>query len=215
MKSKTPIIPAALVTSEQAMLERLEFAQKNSDSIHIDVIDGQFCDGATLSVEQWPDLPIGYAEAHLMVKEPIGYLEKVKAKGVMRALVQVESDFKIDELVAEARRVDLLLGFVINPDTDLEKLRPLYGVSSYFQIMGVHPGRIGQVMLDTTPMAIAYIRRTSHNHRLIVTVDGGVTVEQIPELKRAGADYFVTSAAIYEGEKSWQENYDELMKATG
>lgn len=213
MKSKTPIIPAALVTNEPAMIERLEFARQNSDSIHIDVTDGQFCDGVTLPVEQWPALQIGYAEAHLMVKEPQTYLEKVKSKGVTRALIHVESDFKIEEIVQEARRVDLLLGFSINPDTDLEKLRPLYSVSSYFQIMGVHPGRIGQVMLDTTPLAVAYVRRTSHNHRLIVTVDGGVTIEHVPELKRVGADYFVTSAAIYEGEKSWQENYDELMKA--
>ncbi len=213
MKSKTPIIPAALVTNEQAMLERLEFARKNSDSIHIDVIDGQFCDGATLPVEQWPELNIGYAEAHLMVKEPLNYLEKIRAKGVTRALVHVESDFNVEKLVNEARRVDVLLGFAINPDTDLEKLRPLYNVSSYFQIMGVHPGRIGQVMLDTTPLAIAYVRRTSSNHRLTITVDGGVTVEHIAALKKAGADHFVSSAAIYEGEKSWQENYDELMRA--
>lgn len=213
MRSKTPIIPAALVTNEQAMLERLEFARKNTDSIHIDVIDGQFCPGAALPVEQWPELKIGYAEAHLMVKEPLGFLEKVKQKGATRALVHAESEFDVEGLVHEARRVDILLGFAINPDTDLEKLRPLYGISSYFQIMGVHPGRIGQVMADTTPLAIAYIRRASPNHRLTVTVDGGVTAKQIPLLKKAGADYFVSSAAIYEGEKSWQENYDELMMA--
>lgn len=213
MKSKTPIIPAALVTNAVALAERLEFAQKNSDSIHLDVLDGQFCDGSALNPSEWPDLSIGYAEAHLMVKNPLSYFETLKAKNITRALVHIESEFELEELISRARALDLLLGFAINPDTDLEKLRPFYQVSSYFQIMGVHPGRIGQLMLDTTPLAVAYIRRTSSNHRLIVSVDGGVIVENIPQLKQAGADHFVTSAAIYEGEKSWQENYDELMKA--
>jgi ribulose-phosphate 3-epimerase len=213
MKSKNSIIPAALVTNEQAMTERLDFARRNGGAIHIDVIDGQFCPGNALPVEQWPPLAIDYAEAHLMVEQPFSYLEKIKAKGATRALVHIESKFDLNELVQEARRTDILLGFVINPDTDLEELRPYYSVSSYFQIMGVHPGRIGQVMEETTKLAVTYLRRTSPNHRLTVSVDGGVTASHIGELKGAGADFFVSSAAIYEGEKSWQENYDELMKA--
>lgn len=213
MKSASPIIPAALVTSPKALEEHLVFARKTSGSIHIDVIDGKFCGGAALPPSDWPDLDIGYGEAHLMVEDPLGYLETVKQKGITRALVHVESKFDTEKLVAKARELDLLLGFAINPETDLEKLRPFYGLTSYFQIMGVHPGRIGQEILDTTTLAIAYIRRTSPNRRLIISIDGGVTMDNIPDLKRAGADYFVSSAAIYEGEKSWEENYTELMEA--
>jgi ribulose-phosphate 3-epimerase len=212
MRSSSPIIPAALVTSVDSFTKHLEFAKKTSDSLHIDVIDGKFCSGSALAVADWPRIELGYCEAHLMVENPINYLQQVKDKGATRALVHVESTFNPDELVAKARELDLLLGFAINPETDLEKLRPFYGLTSYFQIMGVHPGRIGQELLDTTALAIAYVRRTSPNRRLVVSVDGGVTKENIPELKKAGADFFVSSAAIYEGEKSWEENYTELME---
>ncbi|MEX2361837.1 MAG: hypothetical protein WD544_01520 [Patescibacteria group bacterium] len=212
MKSSSPIIPAALVTNQESFQQHLDFAAKTSQSIHIDVIDGQFCDGQTLSVENWPNIELSYSEAHLMVNNPQEYLELVKAKGVIRALIHIESTFNLEELIKTARSLDLLIGFAINPETDLEKLRPYYGLSSYYQIMGVHPGRIGQLMLDTTNLAVAYIRRTSSNRRLIISVDGGVTLENIPVLKKAGADYFISSAAIYEGEKSWEENYTELMR---
>lgn len=213
MKPAGPIIPAALVTSAKALEEHLTFARKTSSAIHIDVIDGKFCSGTALSPSDWPELDLSYSEAHLMVEEPINYLDAIKQKGVTRTIIHVESKFDPEELVAKARELDLLLGFAINPETDLEKLRPFYALTSYFQVMGVHPGRIGQEMLDTTTLAIAYIRRTSPNRRLAISIDGGVTKENIPELKRAGADYFVSSAAIYEGEKSWEENYTELMEA--
>jgi len=215
MRSKSPIIPAALVTNIDSFKKHLEFARKTSDSIHIDVIDGQFCSGSALSVESWPTLEIGYSEAHLMVKEPIKYLEPVKNKGATRAIIHVEADFRLETLLEKAREIDLLIGFAINPETDLEKLRPLYSVTSYFQVMGVHPGRIGQEMLETTELAVAYIRRTSPNRRLSISVDGGVTTENAGKLAKSGVDFFVSSAAIYEGEKSWEENYTKLMEAVG
>jgi pentose-5-phosphate-3-epimerase len=213
MRSKGPIIPAALVTSEKSFAEHLDFAKRTSNSIHIDVIDGEFCRGSALDTDKWPMVDVGYSEAHLMVKKPLDYFEQLKQKNLTRALIHIESEFDKDELVERARSLDLLLGFVINPETDLEALRPYYSLTSYFQVMGVHPGRIGQEMLETTNLAISYIRRTSPNHRLVISVDGGVTKENIPALKRSGADYFVSSAAIYEGEKSWEENYTGLMEA--
>lgn len=213
MRSKSHIIPATLVNNEKSFHEHLHFARGSSKSLHIDVIDGKFCPGQTLPVDAWPNIDLEYSEAHLMVEKPIDYLREIKQKGVTRAIIHVESEFDLGELTSLARDIDLLIGFAVNPETDLEKLRPYCSTSGYYQIMGVHPGRIGQVLLDTTPLAISYVRRTSPNHRLTITVDGGVNKNNIKELKVAGADFFISSAAIYEGEKTWQENYTDLMEA--
>ena len=78
--------------------------------------------------------------------------------------------------------------------------------------MGVHPGKAGQEIVETTSMAVSYIRRTSLNRRLVITVDGGVTKENIPELKKNGANYFISSAAIYNNKKSWHDSYNELVE---
>lgn len=212
MKSNSPIIPAALVISKNEMKKHLDFARETSNSIHIDVMDGKFSNGDTLAVKDWPEIDLGYSEAHLMVENPLHYFEDIKEKGVTRAIIHVESTFDEDEIVTKAKQLDLLLGFAVNPDTDLEKLRKYYKISNYFQVMGVHPGKIGQEMEETTSMAISYIRRISSNRRLIISVDGGVTKQNIPELKKNGANYFISSAAIYNNEKSWHDNYNELLE---
>lgn len=212
MKSSSPIIPAALVITKNEMQKHLDFARETSNSIHIDVIDGKFSSGGALAVKDWPEIDLGYSEAHLMVEKPLEYFEKIKEKGVTRAIIHVESEFNDEEIVIKAKQLDLLIGFAVNPDTDLEKLRKFYQISNYFQVMGVHPGRIGQEIVETTSMAVSYVRRFSGNRRLVITVDGGVTKQNIPELKKNGANYFISSAAIYNNKKSWHDNYNELVE---
>ena len=198
--------------NKREMKKHLDFARETSNSIHIDVIDGKFSSGGALAVEDWPEIDLGYSEAHLMVEKPLEYLDKVKEKRVTRAIIHIESEFNIEELTTKARALDVLLGFAINPDSDLEKLREYYGDFNYFQVMGVYPGRVGQGMVEATSMAVSYIRRTSSNRRLIITVDGGVTKQNIPELKKNGANYFISSAAIYNNKKSWHDSYNELVE---
>jgi len=210
MKSPQPIIPAVLTTSPEVFSQHLEFAANNSRSIHIDVIDNQFCPGKTLAIDAWPEVKIEYSEAHLMVSKPIEYLEKLAGK-VTRAIIHIESDFEVIELADRARRLDLLLGWAVNPDTDLDKLRNFYSISNYIQLMGVHPGSTGQKIVDTTASAVTYLAN-SNNRRLIVSVDGGVNSDNIESLKNAGANYFVSSAAIFEKGNTWQDNYQELLE---
>lgn len=208
MRSRNPVIPGDLVTTEAAFVERLEFAKRVGNSIHADVVDGTFVEGEGLAVSDWPLLEIDYAEAHLMVRQPINYLRAVKEKGATRAMVHVESDFDLEELKTQARELDLLLGFVVNPETDLSKLVKYIAVSNYFQVMGIQPGRTGQPFLEHTPLAVTYLRRLPHH--LVISVDGGVGPQNIKALQTAGANFFIASSSIYD-RGDWQENYQSLL----
>lgn len=208
MRSKHEIIPGDLVTTVEDFIKRLEFARAVGNSIHADVLDGQFVEGEGLAVKDWPMLDIEYAEAHLMVNDPLSFLSAVKAKGATRAIVHVEAQFDPTELKNKARELDLLLGFAVNPETDLSKLHRFFEVSNYIQVMGVHPGRTGQSYQEQTPLAVSYLRRLP-NH-LIISVDGGVGPENIQALRQAGAHYFVASSSLY-SEGEWQDNYQQLL----
>lgn len=213
MKSKSPIIPAILSTSPDVFAQRLDFARQTSSSAHFDVLDGQFCPGKALPIEQWPDLNIGYSEAHLMVKKPEEYLEALAQRKVTRAIVHVESEFVLTALVAQARQLDILLGFAISPDTDLALLQPIFAVSHYIQVMGVQPGSSGQKMIDTTLSAVRFLR-TQPSHRLTISVDGGVTAANGASVFSVGADYLISTQAIFHGTK-WLENYQALVALAG
>lgn len=209
MRSKNFVIPACLVTTKGEFTKHIEFARKVGNSLHVDIVDPNFVEGNSLPVQDWPIIDIEYCEAHLMVSDPLQYLSKAKAKGVTRAIIHVESTFDLDELVTEARVNDILLGFAVSPETDLTTLRRFFSVSPYIQVMGIHPGRTGQSQLPNTSLAVSYLNKQPY--RLTITVDGGVNLENISELKHAGADYVVATTAIYE-KGDWKENYQELLK---
>jgi ribulose-phosphate 3-epimerase len=211
MRSKSPIIPAVLTNSVDVFSQHLDFAREVGNSIHIDVIDNDFCQGKTLAIKDWPELSIEYAEAHLMVRHPFSYLADLAAKKVTRAIVHIESDFDLIELADQARRLDILLGWAVNPDTDLDKLRNFYPISNYVQLMGVYPGRTGQPLVETVYLAIRYLAKNP-SRRLIVSVDGGVSLETAPKLIAAGADYLVSSSAIFQKGNTWQDNYKQLKE---
>lgn len=211
MKSKNFIIPACLVTNKGDFTKRLEFARKVGNSFHIDVIDRDFVAGEAMSVDKWPLIDIEYAEAHLMVKSPVAYLAPLKTKGVTRAIVHVESEFDLEELATEARVNDILLGFAVNPDTDLTTLPKYFVISNYIQVMGVTPGKIGQPQQPQTALAVSYLHKLPN--RLTITVDGGVNIDNIAEMRSSGADNVVCSAALYE-RGQWPENYQVLLEKT-
>lgn len=211
MKSRSPIIPAVLTTSIDVFSQHLDFAKEVGNSLHIDVIDNDFCLGKTLDISDWPELTVEYSEAHLMVREPLSYLAELSAKKVTRAIIHIESNFDLIELADQARRLDILLGWAVNPDTDLDKLRQFYPVSNYIQLMGVHPGRTGQPFIDTVYSAISYLAKNPAR-RLIVSVDGGVNLDTAPKLFESGASFLISSAAIFEKGNTWKANYESLEK---
>ncbi len=208
MKSRNFIIPACLVTSKEDFVEHVEFARKAGNSLHVDIVDPDFVDGESLPVQDWPLIDIEYCEAHLMVKNPLPYLAVIKAKDVTRAIIHVESDFDLEEVVTEARVNDILLGFAVSPETDLTTLRRFFAISSYVQVMGIHPGKTGQTQLPHTALAVSYLNKQPY--RLTISVDGGVNSDNIGELKQAGADFVVATTAIYK-QGDWIVNYQTLL----
>ncbi|QQG50215.1 MAG: hypothetical protein HZB70_01335 [Candidatus Berkelbacteria bacterium] len=210
MKAKGPILPGNLTNTAEDFLRHLEFARENANAIHIDVADGEFVPPTTLPIKKWPTLAIDYAEAHLMVKNPIPYLDDLKKAGVTRSIVHIESFFDPDELVSYAREIDMLLGFAVSPETDLEYLRPFLELSNYVQVMGIEPGKTGQTMLPQTPTAVSYLHRLP-NRRLVISVDGGVHENTILQLRKNGASYFVASSAIFDS-TDWQASYSRLLE---
>lgn len=211
LHSRQPIIPAVLDTSESEFAKKLEFARKVG-AAHLDVIDQGFVDGAALPIDRWPSIDdIEYTEAHLMVERPIEFLEKLAQKGIGRAIIHIESEFDLEQLQQKARELDILLGYAINPDTDLLKVKPLLNTHAYIQLMGVNPGHANQEMIDLTPMAVNYIQKSTVR-QIFISVDGGVTEHNIPKLRRAGAQYFVSTHALFASD-NWQENYDRLLAA--
>lgn len=204
-------MPAILTASLSELTAKLKFARETAEAVQLDVMDGSFTAGRTLLPSAWPKVDLYYSEAHLMVADPYRYLAILKEKGIIRAIVHVESDFDLAALAKRARELDLLLGFAINQETELDSLADFFGVSRYVQVMAIIPGSTGQPFIPETFQAVEYLKRIP-NQRLTISVDGGVNLSNIRQLALAGADYFVSSSAIYRNH-NWAQNYQALIEA--
>lgn len=211
MKSKSPVIPAILTSDPEEFAEQVKLAKELANAVHLDVIDGRFCQGRALKIEEWPDFKVNYSEVHLMVEKPLDYLDKLADKKITRAILHVESDMALEDIAKKARELDILLGFAVNPDTDLVDLRKPMAISQYIQTMGVEPGAHGRKLSSLVKTAISYLHHVPPQ-QIIISVDGGVTKDNIHELKKLGASYFVSNSAIF-GEGDHHQNYQALLDA--
>jgi len=210
MRSKSPIIPTVLSCTLSEFQDKVNFAGQVGNSVHLDFVDKSYAN-ASLSIDRWPKLEIEYAEAHLMVDDPEKYFFELKEKGICRAIVQIEAVSDLNKLAEAARQLDLLLGFAISLDTDLNKLRLFWEVGNYFQVMGVPVGRGGQQQDPSAVLAVSYLRK-AFPHSLTITFDGGVRRDNIVQLAKAGVDFYLCGSAIFSG-RDWQGNYQSLVEA--
>lgn len=209
------IIPGILENQWSEIEKKIEIIRQFSNTAHIDFIDGKFAPNTTfLDIEPFQkyskDLPAGEAglflEAHLMVENPLQYLESLANAGFRRFLGHVEKMSNLEEFVA---RGELLgeVGLAIDNQTDIEKVNIPYQDLDCLLLMGVKAGYSGQEFIPNILERIRKIREK--NETILIEVDGGVNDKNIKGIKNAGANRFVVTSFLFkEGEPS--NNYETL-----
>lgn len=193
------IVPAILEQDEAGFSDKVARVTKlaGCERIQVDFGDGVFIKNRLLPVADIDSLnPAFHWEAHLMIKEPADFLD-YQIAGFKTILVHYEAYPSVEELqqaVVSIKAQGLKPGIVINPDTKVEVLRVFDNAANHFLIMGVHPGYQGQAFIPETVERVAALRKLIPG--AIIEVDGGVNVDNIPQLVKAGADLLVVGSAI-------------------
>lgn len=173
------IIPALLDFSKEKFesnLEQLSFAQH----LHIDIMDGNFVNTVSQGIKDMgkvKEFPGIYFEAHLMVEDPVSYLEELKKLGIQKVLVHKEvlrDEEKSIFFIEKVHSFQMLCFYVLNPETPAEslsskELKLLDGV----MLMSVHPGRQGQEFIPEVLEKLEFLREK--NPILQFQIDGGIT----------------------------------------
>lgn len=209
------IVPAILATREEEFKEEIRRVVECEDLkggwIQVDIADGVFVASKTIDlnlVQNPADLNI---EVHLMVVDPINWLEKVKESGAKRVIIHFEGQ-DLNKAVGRAKDLGLEVGIALNPETEVKSLEEYVLTIDVIQIMSVHPGFQGQ---DFLPNSLERIKEASHfklrNDKLIVEVDGGIGPENIKSVVDSGADILVVGSKLIYGDIS--ENLETLWEA--
>jgi len=173
-----------------------------ADLIHVDVMDGHFVPNITIGplvvigLKKLTSLPL---DVHLMIEEPERYIEAFAQAGSTWITIHAEVCPRLSQLIKKIRKLNIRPGVVLNPPTPLKILHPILDEIDMVLLMSVNPGFGGQSFIPSTLKKIERLRKIiDKNHYLLeIEVDGGIKVENIREVSRAGGDIFVLGTGIF------------------
>jgi len=179
--------------------------EAGADWIHVDVMDGHFVPQISLGVpiiKALRNIPSPPMDIHLMIDNPDGCVETYIRAGeplVKGITVQFETCKLLHSTISKIKSHGVMAGIALNPLTPLSVLEEIYSYVDLILIMTVEPGFAGQEFIKSTVNKVKQLRNIIDklNHRPLIEVDGGIKLENINDVVRAGADVFVSGSGIF------------------
>lgn len=198
------IIPAILsknIEEFQGELNKLLNSQNlNSGWVHVDFMDNIFVPNMSMVPDELSgiDFKSLKKEAHLMVKDPESWIEKLLELGFERIIIHIEAEGDMAGYIKQIKGAGAESVLAINPDTSIESLTPYVQIADRILVMGVVPGFQGQPFV---PEAIDRIKEIkSKGWPVKILVDGAVKDTNAKEILDAGADSIILGSFLMKGD---------------
>jgi len=204
--SKQPnIIAPSILSADFARLgeDVRNVLAAGADWVHFDVMDNHYVPNLTIGPlicealrKHGITAPI---DVHLMVKPVDRIIPDFAAAGATSISFHPEASEHVDRTIQLIRDSGCKPGLVFNPATPLDYLDFVLDKLDLVLIMSVNPGFGGQSFIPTALEKLRRVREMidSSGRNIRLEVDGGVKVDNIAEIARAGADTFVAGSAIF------------------
>ena len=224
MTGSGPRLSAGILTADLTRLgAELAAISGRAHFAHVDVMDGSFCPQLTvgpafLAAAASTGMPV---DAHLIVDEPARFLPEVVHAGASIVTVHAEAcrhpHRTLQELTALSASIrPVIRGYAVNPGTPVGVIEPVLDLIDLVLVLAVNPGWPGQAPAANTGRRIAAVRELTRaaGHRILVGVDGGVTLRNAAEVASWGADLVVSGSAIFDGRDA-PGNLSAMLAALG
>lgn len=197
------IAPSILTTDFTRLGETIEMLNRSdADWIHLDIMDGRFVPNISFgfpviqSIHKISRKPL---DVHLMIVEPDKYLEAFKEAGANLLTVHAEACPHLHRTIDAIKQLGMQAGVVLNPHSSLCLIENILNDVDLVLLMSVNPGFGGQRFIPKTIDKIKQLKEMliKANSRSLIEVDGGVTFENAPLLREAGADVLVAGNTVF------------------
>ena len=197
------IYPSVLSADFSILKEQIkELENNNIKTIHVDIMDGKFV----------PNISFGFPilkcirgltklnlDIHLMIEEPIRYIDEFVKCGADSITVHIEGNYHINRVIQTIKSKGIKAGIAINPGTPISALEEVLQLVDLVLVMGVNPGFGGQQFIESTLNRINKLKVFKDKNSLSfdINVDGGVNQNNFEMILEMGANNLIVGSDLF------------------
>ena len=184
--------------------------------IHVDVMDGSFVPSINFgmpAVRAFRKMTDKVLDVHLMVEDPDRYVGEFADCGADIITVHAEACTHLHRTLQHIRSLGKKAGVALNPATPLSVLDYVLDETDMILLMSVNPGFGGQPYIQAVTDKIRDLRKmlTKAGRDIDIEVEGGVSLNNLPEILDAGANVLVAGSSVFRGNAA--ENVHAFLEA--
>lgn len=202
-----PILAPSILAADFANLQRdVEMINHSeADWFHIDIMDGEFVPNISFgfpvleAIRRHAQKPL---DVHLMIVQPDRYLEQFAQAGAATITVHYEACTHLHRTLTRIRELGCRAGVALNLQTPVTVLEDIIDAVDLVLIMTINPGFGGQKLVLSAIQKVRKMRQllTEHHSTALIEVDGGIDLQTIASLAKAGADVFVAGTSVFKAD---------------
>lgn len=210
------LAPSVLAADFKVLGEQIRLTEENgAEYLHFDVMDGMFVPSISFGIPVLKSIRPAtkqVMDVHLMIQEPIRYVESFREAGADILTVHLEACEDIISTIRKIRECNMKVGLSICPETDVKKVEKLFDKIDMLLIMSVHPGFGGQSFIPDSLGKIRAARAMAEEQslKLDIQVDGGIYHTNVRDVLDAGVNVVVAGSAVFRGDPA--ENTKKFME---
>ena len=203
---KNILAPSILSADFKILGEQLKLTEEaGAEYIHFDVMDGMFVPSISFGMPVLASIKGATSQTldvHLMVTEPIRYVEEFVKAGADIVTVHYEACEDLQATIDKIHAAGAKVGISIKPKTPVDVLIPYLDQAEMFLIMSVEPGFGGQAFIPESLERISELRNLLNEKELTtdIEVDGGIYHKNVAEVLAAGANVMVSGSGVFKGD---------------
>ena len=198
--------PSILAADFGNLANDIEIIDKaGAQYVHVDIMDGLFVPSISMGMPVMQSISKAtdrVFDVHLMITEPIRYIEEFKKAGADIITVHAEACHNLSATLDKIREVGCKVGVSINPHTNISAIEGVLDKVDMVLLMTVQPGFGGQKYMDIVTPKIAEMKKMIDDKGLNIDleVDGGISADNVRTVLDAGANVIVAGSAVYKND---------------